>query len=108
MNQEVMQVLQKKVREHANEKFKTLKVKLQLMVDKNRTDVCTKTECFIELKSMISDVHNFIGNLAIQHGIDPHDATREVLKMMLEGNDYAQLVTKSAEAFKDDETVGFC
>ena len=57
---------------------------------------------------MISDVNNFIGNLAIQHGIDPHDATREVLKMMLEGNEYARTVQATAKAFKDDETVGFC
>ena len=107
MNQEVMQVLQKKVREHANEKVAELKQNLLSKV-KPSEHICTEHRCLDEIDKMIRDVHNFIGNLAIQHGIDPHDATREVLKMMLEGNDYAQLVTKSAEAFKDDETVGFC
>ena len=107
MNQEVMKELQKKVRREAEERFVELKQNLVAMI-KPSDKICKKHECLDNIKLMISDVHNFIGNLAIQNGIDPHDATREVLKMMLEGNDYAQLVTKSADAFKDDETVGFC
>lgn len=107
MNQEVMKELQKKVRHEADERFVELKQNLVAMI-KPSDKICKKHECLDNIKLMIHDVHNFLGDLAVSHGIDPHDMTKETLTMMLEGNEYARTVQRTAEAFKDEETVGFC
>ena len=69
---------------------------------------CLNHDCLDGIKSLVNDVYWALGNLAISHGIDPHELTRETLTLMLESNEYAHTLQKTAEAFKDDETVGFC
>lgn len=71
-------------------------------------NICTEQKCLDEIKPMIHGVHHFLADLAVKHGIDPHDMIKETLTMMLKGNEYARTVQTTAEAFKDDETVGFC
>ena len=107
MNQEVMEELRAKVRIEASEKFAELKQNLISRI-KPSDKICKNHECLDQIKPMIHDVHNFLADLAVKHGIDPHDMIRETLTMMLKGNEYAHTLQKTAEAFKDDETVGFC
>ena len=107
MNEQVVKQLRKKIRKHADERFAVLKDKLVTMA-KPTEESCLNHDCLDGIKSLVNGVHNFIGNLAISHGIDPHELIRETLTLMLEGNEYAHTLQKTAEAFKDDETVGFC
>lgn len=107
MNKEVMKELQKKIKQHADEKVAELKQNLLSKV-KPSEHICTEHRCLDEIDKMIRDVHLFLANMAIEHGIDPHDAIKETLTVMLEGNEYARTVQATAKAFKDDETVGFC
>ena len=69
---------------------------------------CLNNDCLDDIKSLVNGVYWALGNLAISHDIDPHELIRETLTLMLESNEYDHTLQKTAEAFKDDETVGFC
>lgn len=107
MNQQVKEELKFKLDDRFRSDMKDLKLRLSKMMVTGG-DICTDVTCLNQIDGMIKDTNNFMATLAKYHGIPPHDMIEAVLKVMLEGNEYARIVQVTAEAFKDDRFVGFC
>ena len=107
MNQQVKEELQRKVNDHMDILFMGFKDDMKKLV-KPSDDICENHECLDSVREIMNETLKSLSFLARGHGIKSHDLIEAVLKMTIEGNDYARKIQATAEAFKDDKHVGFC
>ena len=107
MNQQVKEELQRKVNDYMDAKFAEFKKQIVKSV-KPSDNICTDQACLNEVKPFMNDIVRSLSQMAKSHGINSYDMIEAVFKMTLDGNKYCRDLQATAEAFKDDETVGFC
>lgn len=111
MNEKVVEYVREKIKTHYNNQFALLYDNLCKMMKTEGFDAekhCNDHKCLLEFREFVTQGMQMMGKTALSHNIDPHDLTEEVLLFMLEGNRFARKAAKTAQAFKDDEQVGFC
>ena len=107
MNQQVKEELQRKANDYMAAKFAEFK-KQMFECATVKENVCKDHECLDAIGPYMNDVVRNLSHLAKSHGIKSNDLIEAVFKMTLDGNKYCRDLQATAEAFKDDETVGFC
>lgn len=107
MNQQVKEELQNRVNDYMDTKFAEFKKQMVSSV-KPSDDICKNHECLNDVRLIMNETVKSLSFLARGHGINSNDFVEAVLKMTLDGNDYARKLEVTAEAFKDDKHVGFC